>query len=107
MQVFKHILPVIRFVFTLPIILYQYLISPLLPASCIYTPTCSRYFREAVMRHGLIRGGALGISRIFRCAGGLFTGGEDPVPDTFSFQYISESYKKFRHGKKRGPLSRL
>lgn len=103
MQVLRYILRGIRFIFTLPIILYQYLISPVLPGSCLYTPTCSRYFREAVMQHGVIKGFILGTTRIFRCAGGLFTGGKDPVPEEFSFRYIGESYRKFwaRKGKKR------
>lgn len=82
--------------FTLPILLYQYLISPLLPASCIYSPTCSHYSRQAILKHGVFRGGILAVTRIFRCTGGFFTGGEDPVPEEFSFRYISDSYGKFR-----------
>jgi len=100
MQLLRLLLRAIRFIFTLPIILYQYLISPVLPASCLYTPTCSRYFREAVMCHGIVKGFILGISRVFRCAGGLFDGGEDPVPEQFSFRYIGNSYKKFWTGRK-------
>lgn len=59
---------------------YQLLISPLLPASCRYTPTCSSYALEALRKHGLFKGGWLAIKRIFSCNpwGGS---GHDPVPD--------------------------
>lgn len=65
--------------------LYQLTISPVLsflggPASgCRYRPTCSRYFLEAVERHGIWRGGWLGFRRLGRCHpwGGH---GNDPVP---------------------------
>ncbi|MEM7784315.1 MAG: membrane protein insertion efficiency factor YidD [Planctomycetota bacterium] len=46
---------------------YQVCISPLLPASCRYTPTCSAYFIEAVKKYGAIRGGFKGVCRICRC----------------------------------------
>ncbi len=59
--------------------IYQYLISPLFPATCRYTPTCSHYTIEALKKHGLFRGGLLAIKRIFSCHpwGGS---GYDPVP---------------------------
>ncbi|MEK9958562.1 MAG: membrane protein insertion efficiency factor YidD [Flavobacteriaceae bacterium] len=59
--------------------IYQYLISPLLPPSCRYTPTCSHYAKEALVKHGLLKGGYLAIKRISRCSpwGGS---GYDPVP---------------------------
>jgi len=59
---------------------YQLLISPLLPASCRYTPTCSSYALEALRKHGVIKGGWLALKRIFSCHpwGGS---GHDPVPD--------------------------
>ncbi|MFO7849828.1 MAG: membrane protein insertion efficiency factor YidD, partial [Spirochaetia bacterium] len=55
----------------------------------------SAYSTRAIMRHGVIKGLILGITRIFRCAGGLFTGGEDPVPERFSFRDIGGKYKEF------------
>jgi putative membrane protein insertion efficiency factor len=63
----------------LPIRLYQWCVSPLLPAACRYDPTCSAYAVEAIERHGLMRGGWLTLRRLLRCHpwGGA---GYDPVP---------------------------
>ena len=47
--------------------LYQYLLSPLLPARCRYLPTCSEYAAEAIRRHGPWRGLWHGLCRIARC----------------------------------------
>lgn len=58
---------------------YQLCISPLLPASCRYTPTCSEYMRVAIDRHGLVRGVWLGLRRLGRCHP-FHVGGFDPVP---------------------------
>lgn len=58
---------------------YQYAISPLLPPSCRYLPTCSQYTVEALRKHGALRGGWLAIKRIARCRPGC-PGGHDPVP---------------------------
>lgn len=59
---------------------YQTLLSPLMPATCRYQPTCSHYTKEALQKHGLFRGGLLSIKRIFSCNpwGGS---GYDPVPE--------------------------
>lgn len=59
---------------------YQLLVSPFLGANCRYQPTCSEYAREAIARHGAMKGGALALRRIGRCHpwGGS---GYDPVPE--------------------------
>lgn len=69
----------IRRIFILPIRFYQLCISPMLPASCRFVPTCSQYAIEAIMKHGIFRGSYLAIRRILRChpRGGS---GYDPVP---------------------------
>ncbi len=58
---------------------YQYAISPLLPPSCRYLPSCSQYTVEALRKHGPIKGGWLSLKRIGRCRPGC-PGGHDPVP---------------------------
>jgi putative membrane protein insertion efficiency factor len=58
---------------------YQLLISPLLGANCRFYPTCSDYAREAIERHGALRGTWLAIKRIGRCHP-YHPGGYDPVP---------------------------
>lgn len=59
--------------------IYQYIISPLMPATCRYQPTCSHYMVEALKKHGPIKGLFLGTKRILSCHpwGGS---GYDPVP---------------------------
>jgi uncharacterized protein len=46
---------------------YKRRLSPLLPRSCRYTPTCSEYARLAILKHGFARGAALGAWRVLRC----------------------------------------
>lgn len=59
--------------------LYQGMISPLLPGSCRYTPTCSEYGVQALHKYGPWRGGLLTLKRFLSCNpwGGH---GHDPVP---------------------------
>ncbi|MDP1808551.1 MAG: membrane protein insertion efficiency factor YidD [Actinomycetota bacterium] len=57
---------------------YQRAISPWLPHSCRFYPSCSQYCLEAVERHGVGRGLRLGLVRILRCHP-FNPGGYDPV----------------------------
>ncbi|MBN2847091.1 MAG: membrane protein insertion efficiency factor YidD [Coriobacteriia bacterium] len=59
--------------------LYQRLISPLLPPSCRFTPTCSVYAVTAIERYGILKGGWLALRRVGRCHP-WNPGGFDPVP---------------------------
>jgi len=58
---------------------YQLFLSPLLPPSCRFTPSCSQYALEAVTRHGALRGSWLAARRLARCHP-FHPGGFDPVP---------------------------
>ncbi|MCU0724818.1 MAG: membrane protein insertion efficiency factor YidD [Planctomycetes bacterium] len=60
--------------------IYQVALSPLLPPACRFTPSCSRYFAEALAKWGLVRGTLLGLRRLLRCHP-FRPGGYDPVPD--------------------------
>lgn len=66
--------------------IYQRYISPMFSPSCRYQPTCSTYMIQALERHGTIKGGIMGISRILRCHP-LVKGGYDPVPDRFTIHH--------------------
>jgi putative membrane protein insertion efficiency factor len=68
-----------KYVLVFLIALYQKLVSPWLPAACRYTPTCSQYAREALLKHGLFRGLWLAVRRLARCHP-FHAGGYDPVP---------------------------
>lgn len=59
--------------------LYQLTISPYLPSSCRYHPTCSTYAIEALREHGVVKGGWLTVKRIGRCHP-WGESGYDPVP---------------------------
>jgi len=58
---------------------YQKFVSPALPPSCRFTPTCSHYTYEAIEKYGVFKGGWLGLKRLSRCHP-LNPGGYDPVP---------------------------
>jgi putative membrane protein insertion efficiency factor len=60
---------------------YQIAISPMLPSTCRFEPSCSQYGYEAFKRHGFFRGAYLTVRRIARC-NPFHEGGYDPVPDS-------------------------
>ena len=60
---------------------YQRVISPVLPPSCRFQPTCSYYALTAIERFGVLRGGWLALKRIGRCHP-WNPGGYDPVPQS-------------------------
>ena len=80
MEKFKQaVKKTVEFIVLIPVYFYRYAVSPLKPASCRYTPTCSQYAIEAVKKHGAVKGAWLAAKRILSCHpwGGS---GYDPVP---------------------------
>lgn len=71
---------IIGFPLVLLVRIYQWIISPIFPQACRYTPTCSSYMIEAIHVWGPFKGTYLGIKRIASCHpwGGH---GHDPVPE--------------------------
>ncbi|MCM1519422.1 MAG: membrane protein insertion efficiency factor YidD [Lachnoclostridium sp.] len=69
----------LRRIYVIPILIYRNCISPLFPPVCRFSPSCSAYALEAILKHGIFRGTWLAIKRICRCHpwGGS---GYDPVP---------------------------
>jgi putative membrane protein insertion efficiency factor len=59
------------------VIVYKFTLSPLLGRHCRFQPTCSAYFRQAVEKHGAVRGSIRGVARICRCHP-WHPGGYDP-----------------------------
>ncbi len=68
-------------VLSVPIRVYRYLISPMLPPRCRFYPSCSAYALEALSRHGALRGGWLATRRLCRCHP-WNPGGVDLVPES-------------------------
>jgi uncharacterized protein len=69
-----------RFAAHIVIRAYQLTLSSIIGAHCRHLPTCSAYMDEAIARHGLWAGGAMGVARFLRC-NPWGTSGFDPVPD--------------------------
>ena len=57
---------------------YKLVISPLLPSACRFHPTCSEYMKDAIEKHGVVKGVGLGLRRLSRCHP-FHQGGFDPV----------------------------
>ena len=72
-------------ILTVLIKFYQKAISPILPGSCRFSPSCSEYALEAIARFGAVRGSLLSVYRILRC-NPFCRGGFDPVPQKFTFK---------------------
>ena len=69
----------IQYILIIPIKLYQWILSPILPHTCRHIPTCSVYTIDAIKTHGPLKGLWLGIRRLSKChPWGTF--GLDPVP---------------------------
>ena len=75
----RHLLALPRRALVLAIRGYQKVISPALPPSCRFYPSCSQYAIEAISRHGALRGSWLAARRLARCHP-FHPGGVDPVP---------------------------
>lgn len=69
----------LRLLLALVITLYQRLVSPFLGPRCRFYPSCSQYAKEAVLKHGVLRGSALALGRLARCHP-WNPGGVDAVP---------------------------
>ncbi len=87
---YNKIRKILEIIVLFPVYFYKGAISPLLPPSCRYTPTCSTYAITAVKKHGVIKGVYLATKRILSCNpwGGR---GYDPVPEKFSFRKQTET----------------
>ena len=78
-KLWHYISKALVWIMIIPVKIYKYTISPLLPNSCRHVPTCSEYTIEALKVHGPLRGTCLAIWRILRC-NPWGTHGYDPVP---------------------------
>jgi putative membrane protein insertion efficiency factor len=79
-RLLKGISSILVIILLIPIRIYQKFISPFLPSSCRYTPTCSAYAAQALQKHGPIKGTYLAILRILSCHPWSGKHGHDPVP---------------------------
>ncbi len=88
----------VRALVSLPIVLYQRVISPALPRRCKYEPTCSRYAVDAIREFGVGRGLVLAGWRLLRCNPFSY-GGFDPVED----QHLFKAAHRHGHSPGDGP----
>jgi hypothetical protein len=68
-----------KYVLIFIITAYQKLLSPWLPPTCRFTPSCSQYAKVALKRYGLFHGTFLALKRLIKCHP-FHAGGYDPVP---------------------------
>lgn len=71
---------IVRKIFIVPIIIYRYLISPIIGPRCRFYPSCSSYAIDAIIRFGILYGIFLTIKRLLKCHP-YHQGGIDPVPE--------------------------
>ena len=86
-QLTNFLMKFLTFPFILLIRFYQSAISPYLPATCRYHPTCSQYSIEALEKHGLFFGSYLAVRRILSCHP-WGKSGHDPVPEKFEQNHL-------------------
>ena len=79
MKIFSNILILI-------IKFYKYIISPYIPSSCRYLPTCSEYFIDSLKLNGFLKGSFLGFKRILRCHPIKFLGGKSGYDPAFKIK---------------------
>jgi len=80
----------LKYIFIILIKFYKKFISPVLPSSCRFYPTCSSYSLEAIEKYGPLVGGWLAIKRISKCHP-FHKGGFDPVPENLSSRIFSKN----------------
>lgn len=76
----------LAWVLLLPIRFYRAVLSPLIPPSCRFYPSCSAYAVDALTMHGGVRGLYLAVRRVLRCHP-WHSGGVDPVPEQFTWRH--------------------
>lgn len=69
----------LKLILLIPIYFYKIVISPCLPKTCIFYPTCSTYMAKSIKEFGIFKGLYLGTKRLIKCRPGQM-GGFDPVP---------------------------
>jgi len=79
---------------------YQVTLSSIMGRQCRYLPTCSEYTDEAIQRHGLWRGGWMGLARICRCRPGGASGYDPPAAE---LPHDASALRPWRYGDWRGP----
>lgn len=93
-QIFRFIGQATGYLLIFPVRVYQKMLSPLLPKSCIYYPSCSHYMVHAIEKHGPFKGPALGVLRIGRC-NPMFSGGVDEVRSDLTLAVALRQYREF------------
>lgn len=96
-KIFNFIISIPKRLVLLLIRIYQKLFSfdhsfwanPKAYRVCVFHPSCSEFTYQAIEKHGLIKGGILGVVRIIRC-NPLSKGGIDNVPEKFSVLYFKD-----------------